>query len=168
MLQMESKQYFTTSYYLPIMESKELYLQKSKEFSKYLRNAHFCRRGLHPQDAEYQFIQYVQRMEEYGRHLYSAILDTKIQQNVYIGISIKGISILNRPMQKINVNEKTEQYTSTASNLRKSYLNFNWIDIENLSYSKYIFSIIVKQQPNEEMAKEDNRNKYRFKMCGKK
>lgn len=161
------------------MESKEYYLPdisyrlsplNNKEFSKHLRNAHFCRRGLHPQDARFQFIQYVQRMEEYGKHLYSAILDTKIKQNVYIAISMKGISILNRPTPKIYVGDtyKSEQYDSISSHLRKAYLNFNWIDIEKLSYSKHIFSIIVKQQFNDKMVKGCNRNKYRFKMCGKK
>lgn len=166
MLQMESKEYFATSYYLP---DSGLYLQKNKEFSNYLRNAHFCRRGLPRQDAEYQFIQYVQSMEEYGMHLYSAVLDSKVKQNVYIGISMKGMSILNRPTPKINVDTyKTENYNPTSSNLRKSYLNLNWIDIENLSYSKHIFSIIVKQQTNEEVIKKGNRNKYRFKMWGKK
>lgn len=164
---METKEYFTISYYLPMMD-KGLYLQKNKEFSKYLRNAHFRRRGLHPTDAEYQFIQYVQRMKEYGTHLYSAILDTKVQQNVYIGISMKGISILNRPTPKLNVDDasKTEQYKSTLSNHRKSYLNFKWIDIENLSYSKQIFSIIIKEQS--EMVKQGKRSKYIFKMCDKK
>lgn len=65
---MESNEYFTASYYLP-----EAVYQRHKAFSKYLRNAHFCRRGSHPKTAERQFVQYVQQMEEYGMHLYSAI-----------------------------------------------------------------------------------------------
>lgn len=66
---MESKEYFTASYYLP-----EGAYPRHKEFFKYLRNAHFCKRGIHPQAAERQFIQYLQCMDEYGMHLYSAIL----------------------------------------------------------------------------------------------
>lgn len=65
---MENKKYFTSSYYLP-----EGVYQRHEEFSKYLRNAHFCKCGLQPHIAERQLIQYVQSMDEYGMHLYSAI-----------------------------------------------------------------------------------------------
>lgn len=73
---MESMEYFTASYYLP-----DGVYQRHEEFSKYLRNAHFCKRGLQPQAAERQFIHYVQRMEEYGVHLYSAIWVSLILQH---------------------------------------------------------------------------------------
>lgn len=66
--QMKSNEYFTISHYLP-----EGVYQRNKEMAKYLRNSHFCKRGLHAKEAEHQFIQYVQEMKEYGLHLYSAI-----------------------------------------------------------------------------------------------
>lgn len=65
---MKSNEYFTISHYLP-----EGVYQRNKEMAKYLRNSHFCKRGLHAKEAEHQFIQYVQEMKEYGLHLYSAI-----------------------------------------------------------------------------------------------
>lgn len=65
---MKFNEYFTVSYYLP-----EGVYQQHKEMAKYLRNSHFCKRGLHAKEAEHQFIRYVQQMKEYGAHLYSAI-----------------------------------------------------------------------------------------------
>lgn len=65
---MKVNEYFTISHYLP-----EGVFQRNSEMAKYLRNSHFCRRGLHSTDAEQQFIRYIQEMKEYGLHLYSAI-----------------------------------------------------------------------------------------------
>lgn len=65
---MKSSDYFTISHYLP-----EGVYQRNKEMAKYLRNSHFCKRGLHTKEAEQQFLRYVQEMKEYGLHLYSAV-----------------------------------------------------------------------------------------------
>lgn len=65
---MKLKDYFTISHYLP-----EGVYQRNKEMANYLRNSHYCKRGLHSKEAEHQFIRYVQEMKEYGLHLYSAV-----------------------------------------------------------------------------------------------
>lgn len=65
---MKINDYFTISHYLP-----EGVYQRNKEMAVYLRNSHYSKRGLHPKDAEQNFIRYVQEMKEYGLHLYSAI-----------------------------------------------------------------------------------------------
>lgn len=66
--QMKYVEYFTISHYLP-----EGVYQKNKELARYLRNSHFCKKGLHAKEAEQNFIRYVQELKEYGLHLYSAI-----------------------------------------------------------------------------------------------
>lgn len=65
---MKFNEYFTVSYYLP-----EGVYQRHKEMAKYLRNSHFCKRGIHSKEAEHQFVRYIQQMKEYGAHLYSAV-----------------------------------------------------------------------------------------------
>lgn len=69
---MKNADYFTLSHYLP-----EGVYQKNNEMAKYLRNSHYSKSGLHPKEAEQNFIRYVQEMREYGFHLYSAIWVTK-------------------------------------------------------------------------------------------
>lgn len=68
LFQMKFNEYFTVSYYLP-----EGVYQRHKEMAKYLRNSHFCKRGIHAKEAEHQFVRYIQQMKEYGAHLYSAV-----------------------------------------------------------------------------------------------
>lgn len=69
---MKVNEYFTISHYLP-----EGVYQRNKEMAKYLRNSHFSKRGLHPKEAEQQFIRHIQEMKEYGLHLYSAMWVSK-------------------------------------------------------------------------------------------
>lgn len=65
---MQIMDYFTISHYLP-----EGVYQKNTEMGNLLRNAHFSKRGLHRYDVEKSFVNYVQKMNEYGLHLYSAV-----------------------------------------------------------------------------------------------
>lgn len=65
---MQIMDYFTISHYLP-----EGVYQKNKDMANLLRNAHFSKRGLHINDAEKSFVNNVQKMKEYGLHLYSAV-----------------------------------------------------------------------------------------------
>lgn len=65
---MQIMDYFTISHYLP-----EGVYQKNKDMESLLRNAHISKRGLNIHDAEKGFVTYVQKMTEYGRHLYSAV-----------------------------------------------------------------------------------------------
>lgn len=65
---MQIMDYFKISHYLP-----EGVYQNNKDMTDFLRNAHFLKRGLHINDAEKSFVNYVQKMKEYGLHLYSAV-----------------------------------------------------------------------------------------------
>lgn len=65
---MRQHEYFTISHYIP-----ESLSQKQKDLAKYLRSAHYGKRGLQAIEAEQSFIRYMQELKEYGQHLYSAI-----------------------------------------------------------------------------------------------
>lgn len=65
--QMRQLDYFTITHYIP-----ENVSPKQKELAKYLRSAHFCKKGLLSSEAEQNFIRYLQELKEYGMHLYSA------------------------------------------------------------------------------------------------
>jgi hypothetical protein len=57
--------------------------QQNHQLGKYLRSSHFSKRGLHPKEAERNFIRYVQEMREYGIHYISGVWtrDDKIELN---------------------------------------------------------------------------------------
>lgn len=65
---MRQHEYFTISHYIP-----ESLSQKQKDLAKYLRSAHYGKRGLDTMEAEQNFIRYMQELKEYGMHLYSAV-----------------------------------------------------------------------------------------------
>lgn len=67
-LQMRKIEYFTISNYIP-----ENTHSKPQELAKYLRSAHFCKKGMNPDEAEHSYIRYMQELKEYGMHLYSAV-----------------------------------------------------------------------------------------------
>lgn len=56
---------------------------------------------------------------------------------------------------------------SKLSYHRKLYVNFDWLEIENLCYSKHILCIVVRKSESLK-AKDNNRIKYKFKMDGRK
>ena len=75
---MKYTEYFTISHYLPE--------NRNTEMAKYLRNSHYCRRGLNQREAEQTFIKYIQGMKEYGFHLYSAVW-----VSFYFSVNLKAI-----------------------------------------------------------------------------
>lgn len=87
-------------------------------------------------------------------------MDSEEHQDVYVGISMKGISISKRSLSPI----------SEGANVRtlkryKPYLHFDWVKIDNLCYSKHIFCVVAS---NSDAGKNKNKVKYRFKMSGRK
>lgn len=182
---MKSNEYFTISHYLP-----EGVYQRNKEMAKYLRNSHFCKRGLHAKEAEHQFLQYVQAMKEYGLHLYSATwvnlvrnveqgnsieLDFFLLQNVehnvthdvYVAISLNGIAIFER-CSRINADKQMECGANSRNKFqRKCYANFDWLEIDNLCFSKHTLCVVVRKSESLK-AKDNNKVKYKFKMDGRK
>lgn len=161
---MKFTNYFSVSYYLP-----EGVYQRHKEMAKYLRNSHFCKRGLHSKEAEQQFIRYVQQLKEYGLHLYSAIWtnESNVVCNVYVAISLKGIAILERSAQSNRDKDNNNAQNMNLSCQRKVYESFDWQDIENLCYSKHILYVVARKTDSIK-AKENHKIKYKFKMDGKK
>lgn len=161
---MKYMEYFTLSHYLP-----EGVYQKNREMAQYLRNSHYRKKGLLPLEAEHNFIRYVQELKEYGLHLYSAIwvVDENTSINVFVAISLKGICLFHRNLSP-NMNH-LEIYTENSKMMyqRKLYAKFEWLEIENLCYSKHILCIVVRNSESLK-AKDTNRIKYKLRMDGRK
>ncbi|CRK95274.1 CLUMA_CG008699, isoform A [Clunio marinus] len=162
--EMKQIEYFTMSHYLP-----DGVYQQNKELGKYLRNSHFSKRGLHPKEAELNFIRYVQEMREYGIHYISGVWtrDDKIELNVYIGIGLNGIKIFERNVGGGNVSRNK---TTRKCNKRLIYEEFDWLEIENICFSKQILCIVVRKS-NLRLnlgSKEKTRLKFKIKMDSRK
>jgi len=98
--------------------------------------------------------------------------DDNINYNVYIALSLNGIAIfqrnssltteINDKLQIIKKKYKKVIHNSKMSYQRKLYINFDWLEIENLCYSKHILCIVVRR--NESLcSKNNNHNKNRIK-----
>lgn len=159
-------EYFTISHYLP-----DGIYQQQKELSRYLRNSHYSKRGLHPREAEHNFIRYLQRMKEYGIHYMSAIWsrDDKIELNVYVGIGLNGITIFERYSNDFMMHTKRNR-DAKKCNKRLLYEQFDWLEIENLCFSKQIFCIVVRKLNinSNHGSKNKDRIKFKLKMDSRK
>lgn len=168
---MKYVEYFTICHYLP-----EGVYQRNRELAKYLRNSHYVKRGLHPLEAEHNFIRYVQELKEFGLHLFSAVWsqdDGKLE-DIFLAISISGICLFQRT--NCPDAEATKQGTgldngyphdSRLTFRRKLFVKFEWLEIENLCYSKHILCIVVRNRESL-TGKDNNRVKYKLRMDGRK
>lgn len=161
---MKYMEYFTISHYLP----EDVY-QKNRELAKYLRNSHYVKRGLHPLEAEHNFIRYVQEMKEFGLHLYSAVWakdDPSVLLEVFLAISISGICLFER-----NGREQNDRQSGTDDSKRtfqrRLLAKFEWLEIENLCYSKHMLCVAVRSRESLN-AKENSRIKYKLRLDGRK
>ncbi|XP_058829712.1 uncharacterized protein LOC131689005 [Topomyia yanbarensis] len=161
---MKYNEYFTISHYLP----EEVY-RKKKELAKYLRNSHFCKRGLHQMEAEHNFIRYVQELKEYGLHLYSATwtTDENITLEVYVAISLSGVAIFERNL-KFNPRGAQQEFSNGKNCFQRHlYAFFDWLEIENICFSKHVFCVVVRR--TESLSPKDKtRVKYKLRMDGRK
>lgn len=153
-------EYFTISHYLP-----DGVYQQQKELARYLRNSHFSKRGLHPTEAEHNFIRYLQRMKEYGIHYMSAIWtrDDKIELKCFIGIGLNGITIFERYNNDFNMMNAKRNRDARKCNKRLLYEQFDWLEIENLCFSKQIFCIVVRKL-NINGSSKNNKDRIKFKL----
>ncbi|XP_055599161.1 uncharacterized protein LOC129748529 [Uranotaenia lowii] len=169
---MKYSEYFTISHYLP----EEVYRRK-KELAKYLRSSHFCKRGLHQLEAEHNFIRYVQELKEYGLHLYSALwtTDENITLEVYVAISLSGVAIFERNV-KFNARggyyqhqqPEVHDYSSGKTCFQRHlYAFFDWLEIENICFSKHVFCVVVRRTESLN-PKDKTRIKYKLRMDGRK
>lgn len=155
-------EYFTISQYLP-----DGVYQQQKELARYLRNSHYSKRGLHSTEAEHNFIRYLQRMKDYGFHYLSGIWirDDKIELNVYVGIGLNGICIFERYNSDAVVNAKRGRDIKKCNNKRLQYEQFDWLEIENLCFSKQIFCIVVRKlNINSNNGTKNNKDRVKFKI----
>lgn len=188
---MKYVEYFTISHYLP-----EAVYQRNRELAKYLRNSHYVKRGLHPLEAEHNFIRYVQELKEFGLHLYSAVWSKEDGQmvDIFLAISISGICLFERSGVASETTENAKQtqagsgggvpgtMTTTGTSAldngcyphdsrltfrRKLFVKFEWLEIENLCYSKHILCIVVRNRESL-TGKDNNRVKYKLRMDGRK
>lgn len=155
-------EYFTISHYLP----EEVY-HKNKEMARYLRNSHLGKKGLHSMEAKQSFIRHIQELKEYGLHLYSAVwtTDDNSTLDIYIGISLAGIAIFQRNSFDIDIDPNKNSKTMYQ---RKTYTSFDWLDIENLCFSKHILCVVVRKAIGGAGEKDKSRIKYKFKMDDRK
>ncbi|XP_035919453.1 uncharacterized protein LOC118517435 isoform X2 [Anopheles stephensi] len=164
---MKYSEYFTISHYLP----EEVY-RKKRELARYLRNAHFHKRGLQQREAEHNFIRYVQELKEYGLHLYSASWTTGegMTLDVYVAISLAGVAIFERNVryQPRASQEQQECRNGKNSFMRHLYALFDWLEIENICFSKHAFCVVVRR--NETLGSKGDKNlvKYKLRMDGRK
>ncbi|XP_050073783.1 uncharacterized protein LOC126561562 [Anopheles maculipalpis] len=164
---MKYSEYFTISHYLP----EEVY-RKKRELARYLRNAHFHKRGLQQREAEHNFIRYVQELKEYGLHLYSASWTTGegMTLDVYVAISLAGVAIFERNVryQPRANQEQQECRNGKNSFMRHLYALFDWLEIENICFSKHAFCVVVRR--NETLGSKGDKNlvKYKLRMDGRK
>lgn len=161
---MKYAEYFSISHYLP----EEVY-RKKKELAKYLRNSHFCKRGLHQLEAEHNFIRYVQELKEYGLHLYSASWTTEenMTLEVYVAISLSGVAIFERNLKLSPKCTQQEFSNGKNSYQRHLYAFFDWLEIENICFSKHVFCVVVRR--TESLSPKDkSRVKYKLRMDGRK
>lgn len=164
---MKQSEYFTISHYLP-----DGVYQQNKELATYLRNSHFSKRGIHSKEAEQNFIRYVQEMAEYGIHYISGVWtrDDKIELSVYIGIGLNGIKIFERSAQQTSTAGTRGAKNAKKCNKRKLYDEFDWLEIENICFSKQILCIVVRKS-NAKLnlgSKEKSRLKFKVKMDSRK
>ncbi|XP_050099570.1 uncharacterized protein LOC126579900 [Anopheles aquasalis] len=166
---MKYSEYFTISHYLP----EEVY-RKKKELARYLRNSHYCKRGLHQREAEHNFIRYVQELKEYGLHLYSASWATGdgLTLDVYVTISLAGVAIFERNLryQPRSTTDHQQQECRNGKNsfLRHLYAFFDWLEIENICFSKHAFCVVVRRSESFGSKSEKNLVKYKLRMDGRK
>lgn len=162
---MKYVEYFIVSHYLP----EGIYL-RNRELAKYLRNSHYVKRGLHALEAEHNFIRYVQELKEFGLHLYSAnwAKEGGTSLDIFLAISISGICLFERD-REINRQQQQEFYTqdSRQSFNRKLLVKFEWLEIENLCYSKHILCIVVRSRESL-TAKDNSRTKYKLRLDERK
>ncbi|XP_055377864.1 uncharacterized protein LOC129609770 [Condylostylus longicornis] len=167
---MEFLDYFKVSHYLP----EDVYC-RNKEIAKHLRNSHYCRKGMDHKEAEYNFVKYVQEMKEYGFHLYSAnwVLSETTFIKIYLGISLGGITFFERncdqmttyPAEKLIINQNSNNMIRNAYKILLKH--FEWLEIENLCFSKHILCIVVRKLESLK-AKDNNKIKFKLKMDDKK
>ncbi|XP_053668060.1 uncharacterized protein LOC128718460 [Anopheles marshallii] len=164
---MKYSEYFTISHYLP----EEVY-RKKRELARYLRNAHFHKRGLHQREAEHNFIRYVQELKEYGLHLYSASWATGegMTLDVYVAISLAGVAIFERNVryQPRGSQEQQECRNGKNSFMRHLYAFFDWLEIENICFSKHAFCVVVRRSETLGSKSDKNLVKYKLRMDGRK
>lgn len=86
---------------------------------------------------------------------------------MYVAISLSGIAVLERS-QRLNMDKYADcDRSSNSSYQRKLYANFDWLEIENLCFSKHVLCVVVRKSEGLK-PKETNKIKYKFKMDGKK
>uniref|UniRef100_A0A182PLK2 FERM domain-containing protein n=1 Tax=Anopheles epiroticus TaxID=199890 RepID=A0A182PLK2_9DIPT len=167
---MKYSEYFTISHYLP----EEVY-RKKRELARYLRNAHFHKRGLHQREAEHNFIRYVQELKEYGLHLYSASWTTGegMMLDVYVAISLAGVAIFERNVRYQPRGGQQDQQQQECRNgknsfMRHLYVFFDWLEIENICFSKHAFCVVVRRSETLGPKSDKNLVKYKLRMDGRK
>ncbi|KAG4070549.1 hypothetical protein HA402_001215 [Bradysia odoriphaga] len=160
---MKHTDYFTISHYLP-----EGVYQRNKGMAKYLRSSHFSKKGLQSRESEYNFIRYVQEMKEYGLHLFSAVWSTDdgLTYDVYVAVSLSGIRVFKRSSTRHDQSMENSKWSKTDYQ-RTLYANFEWLEIENLCFSKHILCVVIRKSESLK-AKDNNRVKYKFRMDGRK
>lgn len=94
-------------------------------------------------------------------------VESNATHDVYVAISLNGIAIFER-CSRINADNQLECGTNSRNKFqRKLYANFDWLEIDNLCFSKHSLCVVVRKSESLK-AKDNNKVKYKFKMDGRK
>lgn len=93
--------------------------------------------------------------------------DDEIPHNVYVSISLAGIAIFQRSSRVRTDRQHDIGCNSKSAYQRKLYAQFDWLEIENLCFSKHVLCVVVRRSESLK-AKDNNRIKYKLRMDGRK
>lgn len=101
-------------------------------------------------------------------YLFSQVTDDGLNIDVYVAISLKGITIFERNVKNVLTRKHNEFQNSKNAYQRHLYTQFEWLEIENICYTKHILCVIVHKTELFQSKSKTHRVKYKLRMDGRK
>lgn len=96
------------------------------------------------------------------------ITDDGLNIDVYVAISLKGITIFERNVKNVLTRKHNEFQNSKNAYQRHLYTQLEWLEIENICYTKHILCVIVHKTELFQSKTKVHRVKYKLRMDGRK
>lgn len=118
------------------------------------------------------FIFNLSNRKNYDNHFFQSFTqstDDGLTYDVYVAVSLSGIRVFKRSSTSTRHDQSMDNNSkrSKTDYQRKLYANFEWLEIENLCFSKHILCVVIRKSESLK-AKDNNRVKYKFRMDGRK
>lgn len=94
--------------------------------------------------------------------------DDNLNLEIYVAISLKGVTLFERNVKNVLTRNHNEYSNSKDSFQRHVYAQFEWLEIENICYTKHVLCIIVRKTVGIDSKSKAQRVKYKFRMDGRK